>query len=155
MPALTAHEKQLSQIFSTEYVFTAPGYQRPYSWNREQARDLITDLTDALRDSTGRISGMSPYFLGSIVLIKAEGSTDADIVDGQQRLTTLTILLAALRAVIKSVEGNGITGMIYEQGQVIRGTEDHFRLTLRPREREFFQKYVQRPDGFDDLFVLR
>ncbi|MEB2456891.1 DUF262 domain-containing protein, partial [Listeria monocytogenes] len=88
-------------------------------WNREQARDLITDLTDALRDSAGRrISEMSPYFLGSIVLIKSEGPPDADIVDGQQRLTTLTILLAALRAVIQSDEGKGITGLIYEEGQV-------------------------------------
>ncbi|TXN29129.1 DUF262 domain-containing protein [Methylobacterium sp. WL19] len=154
MPTLTAHEKQLSQIFSTEYVFTVPGYQRPYSWNKEQARELITDLTDALRDSSGKISEMSPYFLGSIVLIKAEGIPNADIVDGQQRLTTLTILLAALRAVIQSDEGNGITALIYEQGQVIRGTEDHFRLTLRPRDREFFQKYVQRPAGFTSLLKL-
>ena len=154
MPALTAHEKQLAQIFSTEYVFTVPGYQRPYSWNREQARDLITDLTDALRDSTGKISDMSPYFLGSIVLIKDEGAPDADIVDGQQRLTTLTILLAALRAAIKSDEGDGITSLIYEKGKVIHGTEDHFRLTLRPRDREFFQKYVQKSDGFANLLSL-
>lgn len=32
MPALTAHEKQISQIFSADYVFTVPGYQSPYSW---------------------------------------------------------------------------------------------------------------------------
>lgn len=97
---------------------------------------------------------MPPYFLGSIVLIKAEGPPDADIVDSQQRLTTLTILLAALRAVIQSAEADGITGLIYEQGQVIRGTEDHFRLTLRPRDREFFQTYVQRPQGFAALLTL-
>ncbi|ACS44152.1 DUF262 domain-containing protein [Methylorubrum extorquens] len=154
MLSLTAHEKQISQIFSTEYVFNIPGYQRPYSWNREQARDLITDLTDALRESKGKISEMSPYFLGSIVLIKREGSPNADVVDGQQRLTTLTILLAALRSVITTEEGSGITSLIYEKGQIIHGTEDHFRLTLRPRDREFFQTYVQRPTGFAELLVL-
>ena len=46
----------------------------------------------------GPIEEMPPYFLGSIVLIKEEPRPEADVVDGQQRLTTLTILLAAIRA---------------------------------------------------------
>lgn len=154
MPALTAHEKQLSQIFSTEYVFSIPGYQRPYSWQKEQARDLINDLIDFMSGRQGSISEMPPYFLGSIVLIKTEGSPQADVVDGQQRLTTLTILLAALRATIKSAEGEGITRLIYERGEVIMGTQDHFRLSLRPRDCEFFRQYVQRSEGFDELLAL-
>lgn len=154
MPALTAHEKQLSQIFSTEYVFSIPGYQRPYSWQKEQARDLINDLIDFLGGRQGSIAEMQPYFLGSIVLIKTEGSPQADVVDGQQRLTTLTILLAALRATIKTAESEGITRLIYERGEVIMGTQDHFRLSLRPRDCEFFRKYVQRADGFNELLTL-
>jgi hypothetical protein len=45
----------------------------------------------------GKVEDMPPYFLGSIVLIKAEPSPSTDVVDGQQRLTTLTLLLSARR----------------------------------------------------------
>jgi uncharacterized protein with ParB-like and HNH nuclease domain len=58
----------------------------------EQAEQLLADLVDFMDDK-----GDEPYFLGSIVLIKKPGSPEADVVDGQQRLTTLTILLAVVR----------------------------------------------------------
>ncbi len=154
MPALTAHEKRVSQIFSTEYLFNIPGYQRPYSWGWEQARELIGDLVDFIKGRPGNVADMPPYFLGSIVLIKPEGDANADVVDGQQRLTTLTILLAALRHTITSPERSVITSLIYEKGATIFSTEDHFRLKLRPRDCEFFQSWVQRPEGFEKLATL-
>ena len=43
---LTAKEQPLSKIFSDDYVFSIPGYQRPYSWGTEQARELLEDILD-------------------------------------------------------------------------------------------------------------
>jgi uncharacterized protein with ParB-like and HNH nuclease domain len=100
---LIAHEQSLTKIFSDDYVFSIPGYQRPYAWTTEQARELFDDLSGFMERDTGPIEEIPPYFLGSIVLIKAESSPMADVVDGQQRLTTLTILLAAIRASVGSV----------------------------------------------------
>ena len=122
---------------------------------REQAKELIEDLLDSIKDRPENVADMPPYFLGSIVLIKGEGEPAADVVDGQQRLTTLTILLAALRATIASVEGQGITGLIYQKGDLILTTDDHFRLRLRERDREFFQDNVQRSEGFTALMSLK
>ena len=146
--ALVAHEQPISRIFSSDYVFNIPSYQRPYAWTTDQARDLIDDLVAFMQASGGKIEDMPPYFLGSIVLIKSETLPNADVVDGQQRLTTLTLLLSAIRAHAPQKEAGDITQLIYEKGSQILGTQDRFRLSLRPRDREFFQRYVQREDGF-------
>ncbi len=95
---LTAHEQPISRIFSDDYVFRIPPYQRPYAWTTEQARELFDDLVDFMRSGPGDIESLPPYFLGSIVLIKPETSPEADVVDGQQRLITLTLLFSAIRA---------------------------------------------------------
>jgi hypothetical protein len=93
-------------------------------------------------------------FLGSIVLIKDEGNPTAEVVDGQQRLTTLTLLLAAIRSLADDDTAKEITPLLYERGSSIRGTHERFRLTLRERDAEFFQDYVQREDGFTLLLQL-
>ena len=145
---LVAHEQPLSKIFSDDYVFQRPGYQRPYAWTAEHALELFEDLTGAIAADGGAVEDMPPYFLGSIVLIKEEGHPKADVVDGQQRLTTLTILLAAIRASVSVKHAAEVTPMIYERGSAIRGTKDRFRLALREKDQEFFQRYVQREEGF-------
>src|SRR5260370_27412007 len=95
---LAAHEQSIEKIFGGDYVFRIPGYQRPYAWTTEQARDLFDDLIGFMRAGGTAIANIAPYFLGSIVLIKLETNPQSDVVDGQQRLTTFTLLLSAIRA---------------------------------------------------------
>lgn len=151
---ISAHEQPVSKIFSDEYVFYIPGYQRPYAWTTEQAQELFDDINQFRIDVGGAIEEMPPYFLGSIVLIKDESSPDSHVVDGQQRLTTLTILLSAIRASVSKDTADEITSLIYEKGNKIKGTKDNFRLTLRERDKEFFQDYVQREEGIAKLDAL-
>ncbi|NRH43007.1 DUF4357 domain-containing protein [Pseudomonas sp. MS15a(2019)] len=149
---LSAKEQALSKVFSDDYVFTIPGYQRPYAWGEEQAQELLDDLLGALRDAPEKLADSMPYFLGSVVLIKRDAVPDATVVDGQQRLTTLTLLLSAIRATVKdsSVQA-GITKRIYETGDVVAAVEPRYRLSLRERDREFFRKYVQHENGLGQL----
>src|SRR5690242_18686800 len=89
---LEAGEFSLNKVFSADYDFEIPDYQRPYAWGTEQALQLLDDLDGALdRDED------EPYFLGSIVLVKERGTPRAEVIDGQQRLTTLTIMFSLLR----------------------------------------------------------
>jgi hypothetical protein len=150
---IIAHEQPISRIFSNDYVFKIPGYQRPYAWTSEQAGELFDDLTAFMKARPGAVEEMPPYFLGSIVLIKAENLPDAEVIDGQQRLTTITLLLSAIRETLLD-QGAVITSLLYEQGNQILGTQDRFRLSLRDRDREFFQRYVQRQNGLLKLIEL-
>jgi len=90
---LKAEEKSINTLFSgdkNQYII--PPYQRPYSWNEEQCRELLDDLLKAFEDEE-----TSNYFLGNIVIASSlEDKKRLEVIDGQQRLTTLTLLLKAL-----------------------------------------------------------
>jgi len=146
---IEAHERNIGDIFSDLYQFEIPPYQRPYAWEEEQARELLSDLLDAMdnRDASGGL-----YFLGSIVLVKLTTEAQAKVIDGQQRLTTLTILLSVLRDLTTDLELKfERRSYVYQKASADKGLKDRYRLLLRERDRPFFLKYVQAPDATDNL----
>ena len=114
---IKAGEQNLNAVFSDSYLFEIPLYQRPYAWTTEQVDELLDDLLNALdRDPN------SPYFLGSIVLIKEEGESTSAVVDGQQRLTTLSMLFCVLRELAQGDAQTELDGFVREAGNSLRGT---------------------------------
>ena len=148
-------EQTIGKVFSNDFAFEIADYQRPYAWGTEQAGELLDDLLTALSDDAEQVSieELNPYFLGSIVLIKSE-TPQAEVVDGQQRLTTLTILLATLRAFVPEKFSHALTQRLYQEGDPIEGTQNRYRLRPRVRDQTFFQKYVQDLGGIDQLCAL-
>ena len=148
---LKAAEFPLYKIFSDEYAFTIPNVQRPYSWTEENAEVLLDDLLDFIETyKISTIEEINPYFLGSIVLIK-EKAPESQVLDGQQRLTTLTILVSVLREWLPIEVSEELKGFLYEKGNSLRGTPDRYRLTLRERDAEFFKEYIQKDGGIKKL----
>ena len=139
---IEAEELQLMKIFSDDYLFEIPEYQRPYAWTTEEVSDLIDDLFYAM-DKGEKIDEIPPYFLGSIVIIKDFTSTQAHIVDGQQRITTLTILFCVLRELSTGDIRNTLGKYVREDSDMLAGVEGGFRLSVRKRDRDFFQDNVQ------------
>jgi uncharacterized protein with ParB-like and HNH nuclease domain len=95
MAEIDAKKRTLKDILYHEYFYQVPDYQRPYSWNKENISELIDDLTLAYRNNYSE-----EYFCGSLVLVKDKnGNEDIryDVIDGQQRLTTFTILSCVIR----------------------------------------------------------
>jgi hypothetical protein len=154
MSAMKIHgsEYTINKVFSDAFAFEIPHYQRPYSWTIEHTSELLSDLLATLGGGDDPIEEVPPYFLGCIVLIKPDGTADSKVVDGQQRLTTLTILMAALREVIEDrAAAEDLTEFLYAKGNKMLGTSDRYRLLVRDRDREFFQKYVQQNGGLARL----
>jgi uncharacterized protein with ParB-like and HNH nuclease domain len=85
----------LTKLFSQDFFFRIPEYQRPFLWDDEDFTNLIDDLSTAQRDE--------PYFLGTLVLHKSKQG-EYDVVDGQQRLTALCILLACMRDALDTTD---------------------------------------------------
>ena len=138
---IKAAEKPLIGVFCDDYVFSIPPYQRPYAWTIEQAGQLLEDLLDCL--AAGDPGELSPYFLGSIVLIKPPEQSEADVVDGQQRLTTLTCLLCVLRDLEPDKRAVQIHKYVCEPEDEFAGTQLRFRLSPRDRDTAFFRAHVQ------------
>ncbi|MES2447903.1 MAG: DUF262 domain-containing HNH endonuclease family protein [Bacteroidota bacterium] len=81
-------------------TFTVPLYQREYSWNLEQVSDLFYDISDSEDEG---------HFLGSLLLYQTDNLKKMEIVDGQQRMTTLFLLLFSI---LKSISGSDKTKAI-------------------------------------------
>ncbi|WP_158621394.1 GmrSD restriction endonuclease domain-containing protein [Streptomyces triticirhizae] len=94
---MRAQESVLRNLLQGEKQYVIPLYQRTYSWKRDQLGRLWTDITDLMHAGDGE-----GHFLGSIVLAPSPTTTASGIqswlvIDGQQRITTLSILLCAIR----------------------------------------------------------
>lgn len=145
-----AAEQPLNQIFSPQFEFSIPDYQRPYAWGGEQTSQLLSDIMEAQQRNPDE-----PYFLGSLVLVKAEGNPKADVIDGQQRLTTLSILLAVLRELSENPQVRSeMHEYIVEPGRITSGIASNPRLHLRARDRDFFTRYIQEQGMLPQLFGL-
>ena len=124
MPSgFTATPLALGHLLSDPFRFRIPSFQRPYSWTTKEAGQLLDDVTLALDEQAEEsIGGECEYFLGAMLLNSAPplappaiyGAVPAfvhDVVDGQQRLVTLTILLAVLRDLLAQTDGELPSGL--------------------------------------------
>ena len=137
--SIKGNECTLEKIFTADFRYRIPGYQRPYAWTEVETGVLFDDLYDFYQKESS-----DDYFLGSIVLTKEAEKTYADVIDGQQRLTTLTILLSAIGDAFMDKEYTN-TCQIYlkDKGNNIVGTPAQPRLLLRNWDKDFFFNYIQ------------
>ena len=76
--------------------YTVPDFQREFVWEREQVEKLLQDIQDEFFDEDGQLIKGPEYFLGSIVVCRADDGT-LSLIDGQQRMTSVYLLLCAIR----------------------------------------------------------
>lgn len=151
MSNIRGEEKPLAKVFSSDYEFHIPDYQRPYAWTGEHAEELFNDLWTFHREEDTE----EEYFLGSIVLVKNMTMSRSDIVDGQQRITTLTLLLAAISHSLEDEDASrDFLEFVREPGSRAKGLDPSPRLFLRRKDRDFFRTHVQEPGGLQRLAEL-
>ena len=116
--------------------YVVPHFQRPYSWDKKHWQDLWNDLVELSEESQPRI-----HFIGSIVTMPSqsvpEGVPKFVLIDGQQRLTTLLVLLAVIRdnaAALPGTLANQIDDLLlfnkYQEGL------DEYKLLPTQKDRE-------------------
>lgn len=97
--------QNISQLLSTNEQFVVPDFQRNYSWEQQQVEELFHDInvTASQQDS---------HFLGGLILLRNAvlGPCPFEVVDGQQRLTTLFLLIAAIRDVAVGLPVHSVPG---------------------------------------------
>lgn len=146
-PTIKAYETSISELFSARFLFFMPSFQRPYAWTTEHAGELLEDLQHAMSQG----GDPAPYFLGTIVVIKTAEQPETEVVDGQQRLATLTLLLAVLRDLAEFGDAHQIDGYIRQKGNKFEDIQDKFRIALREQDNRIFQKHVQIIGATDKL----
>ncbi len=119
---LTAAPKTIQEIGSSNYEYVVPAYQREYVWDaKKNFLKFLQDIYDEWQENLSR-SPQSKYFLGSIITVRSEGQTHYEVVDGQQRLTSIVIFLAAFI--------NYVNKQSYTDTQDIRRKDRYTQLIL-------------------------
>jgi len=143
---LHAYTKTISDLFSVKKKYIVPRFQRKYSWTKEQVLELWNDIISNISIKDGDLEH-TEYFIGSLVLVGDDKSISLQIVDGQQRLTTITILLSALCQRFLELDKENIAKSIYDN--YIAGKDDegegYFKLQ-NETPKPFFQTTIQHID---------
>ncbi|MFH1374388.1 MAG: DUF262 domain-containing HNH endonuclease family protein [bacterium] len=117
----------IGTLLSQDFFFHVPEYQRPFSWKTDHFDDLIDDVITATRGQE--------YFLGTMVLHYRKERGHNDVVDGQQRLTSLLILFACLRDFVKDDNfKKGLQDKILQRKNVVDGIPEKVRLEVKDRK---------------------
>lgn len=96
--SLSAEQKDLLSIFNIQQQYIIPSYQRAYSWEYDECYQLYNDIMEAFQ-------GKQDYFIGNLVIAKSnEDKTKLEVIDGQQRLSTLLIFLKVLHGFVPSLD---------------------------------------------------
>lgn len=132
---MEAAERTISQILVEQIQYEIPAYQRPYSWEKGNVEQLLDDVWEAYeaRDEE--------YFIGSLITIEREKGRLYDVVDGQQRLTTLNLIFSRLRDAVDEPAKSELGRRVLPRN-ALTGEEETPRLTLRQRDQSFFRRYV-------------
>lgn len=142
----SADDKTIEDIIFSNLRYRIPRYQRPYAWGEDQMLDFWNDL----------YASASTYFIGSLVLNYETLDEDGyiEIIDGQQRLLTITIFMAILRNIAKEFDNEKLAGRIQRQCVSFedkRGNET-FRILCGESTKNFFEKYIQNFESdLDDI----
>lgn len=128
----------------SDHTLCVPPYQRNYSWGDEEVLDFWHDARDFFAELSEDRTRPGNYLFGTVVL--AGRGDHAEIVDGQQRLATATILFACARNKLHAMESPYAKMLQDKYVSLVHSantTEAEYRLTLNDEDKDFFRRYIQ------------
>lgn len=155
---IKCEKKVIREIFNMWYCI--PDYQRAYVWDTDQVRDLLDDTISAYRENKE-----AQYFLGSMVLKINEKSennvsyTEYELLDGQQRITTVFLILACMRDMLTDYPQyqQSLSGFVYQAEDAILQQPERMRIifNIRSDVRDFVNEYIKPLHGTCNSALLK
>lgn len=149
---MKANETKVEDFLSSNKTqFVIPVYQRNYDWTAGQCKQLLDDIIEV-----GTSKKMNAHFIGSIVYVHDDVYTSSRIkeltvIDGQQRLTTLTLVYLVLHRLARELKNEGLVNEISETYLINKYSPDEEKLKLRPTDNnDRALKYLLRSDETEE-----
>jgi hypothetical protein len=150
---MKADTVDLATIFGQNVHYVVPLYQRPYVWTREQQWELLWEDVRAVAErqlDSVSVNDTIPHFLGAVVLeqsLNQVGMIGArTVIDGQQRLTTLQLMIAAARSLAaeRSLDGprQMFDKLLLNDEFLVRNSGDQFKVFPTQRDQVAFREAV-------------
>ena len=150
---ITFDRKTVNNCLQQKFVL--PTYQRDYKWETKHLQELLNDIQESFltsrKPTDGRrdVLGYDPYFLGTIITTQVTQGGKA-IVDGQQRITTLALLLTYAHRLSRKDSTLGISPVDQSIRRKVAG-QNEFNLDLDPPRRQLFDLLIDGPLDSDEL----
>lgn len=142
-------DKTIRDLLGSKRTFIIPRFQREYSWDQKHYREFIEDmLGNLVIDETGTISA-GQYFIGTMLFIGdfTEGTGDIDVVDGQQRLTTITILFSAMYDRFVELKKDNLAKQLYNYIMTENDDGEPVRILKSKSSYPFFSYVIQEKES--------
>lgn len=149
---MQAYPRPLKALFDGNYQYAVPLFQRRYVWNLEEQWEPL--WKDVQRVAERRLCGqLRPHFLGAVVIKQAQNAigmvSQWQIIDGQQRLTTLQLLIAAARDVTKGLSDDSELADAFDlmtRNPMVkdRSVDASFKVLPSKHDREDFRRAIRR-----------
>lgn len=150
---MKANETKVEDFLSSNKTqFVIPVYQRNYDWSTSQCRQLLDDILEV-----GTSNKMNAHFIGSVVYVHDDVYTSSrikelTIIDGQQRLTTLTLIYLSLYRLAIEIKDEALVNEISETYLINKFAPEEEKLKLRPTENnDRAIKYLLRSDKNEEF----
>lgn len=139
---LSAYPRTIKDILTLNRKYLIPRFQREYSWEKEELLTFWNDIISQIKYSNSELS-TSDYFIGALVLIGDDSNDDVfEVVDGQQRLTTITILFSVLTQLFKDIDDN-LAKSCYSYVEGKDGDYNAFFKLENENPKPFLQRRIQ------------
>lgn len=134
------------QTFFTDKKYIIPRYQREYSWNKEQLEDFYSDILSSIKEENGTYKTQE-YFFGTVILVgdMEKPHHPIEIIDGQQRITTITIFLSVLSNIFYNYDNN-LSTLLWKYIIAQNNDGDFYNVIENDTAYPYFQKKIQMRD---------
>lgn len=153
---MKAEELKIVDVLTESKTYIIPSYQRPYSWTDEHVMLLVKDIYDEFD------SGIKEYFIGSLICIN-QGDDVYEVVDGQQRLTTLSLIITKIRDLVSEQKvKDDLQKRVLPIDAYDENSTPKPRLKVRKKEEDLYVNYILQgredykpinPSHTDSLFI--
>lgn len=136
-------DKSVKDILNCGAIFNIPRFQREYSWDKENYREFLEDMINSLNISKGKILA-SDYFMGTMLFVgELRNGKHVQVVDGQQRLTTITILFSALSDHFREIKEDLLSKQIFKYIMNVNDDGEEVRTLETKTNYPYFAYYIQ------------
>lgn len=141
-------EREIREILSSQKQYEIPRFQRDYSWERKHYKEFLEDMIINLQIEETEIKA-TPYFMGTMLFVgDSEDKTErqAQVVDGQQRLTTITILFSAMSQILLEKGERVLSEILFKYIMTVDDNANAIRIIKTNSSYPYFSFFIQSID---------
>lgn len=139
-------KKSISGLFSCKKQFIIPRFQREYTWDKIELSEFLDDILSRIHVRDSKLD-TSEYFWGSLLLVgdlDDQKELSVEVVDGQQRITTMTIFLSVISKLFAKEKQEGLSNALWEYIIGKDANTDPFAILKNETPKPFFQFIIQK-----------